>query len=159
MEQKDDRCFLQMAVDIAAENVRSGSGGPFGAVVVKDGEVLATGVNLVTTNNDPTAHAEVTAIRNATAKLEDFQLTGCTIYSSCEPCPMCLGAIYWARPARLVYATSKHDAADAGFDDAFIYDEINLPVEKRHLKTEHFPDDSFTLPFRLWKETESKTEY
>lgn len=159
MENKDDIYFLQMAVDLAAENVRSGKGGPFGAVIVKDGEVLATGVNLVTTNNDPTAHAEVTAIRNATAKLNDFQLNGCTLYSSCEPCPMCLGAIYWARPERLVYATSKHDAADAGFDDAFIYEELELPIAQRHLQTECCPSESFLLPFQLWKEFEGKTEY
>ncbi|HPS84732.1 MAG TPA: nucleoside deaminase [Bacteroidales bacterium] len=159
MENNHDRYFLQMAVDLAAENVRSGRGGPFGAVIVKDGEVLATGVNLVTTNNDPTAHAEVTAIRNATAKLKDFQLNGCTLYSSCEPCPMCLGAIYWARPERLVYATSKHDAADAGFDDAFIYEEIELPIAQRHLQTAYCPEEPFTLPFRLWKESAGKTEY
>ncbi len=159
MINNPDRKFLQMAVDLAVENVRSGKGGPFGAVIVKDGEVLATGVNLVTSNNDPTAHAEITAIRNATAKLKDFQLNGCTLYSSCEPCPMCLGAIYWARPERLVYATSKHDAADAGFDDAFIYDELELPIAQRHLQTECCPSESFLLPFQLWKEFEGKTEY
>jgi len=148
-----------MAVDLASENVRSGKGGPFGAVIVKDGEVLATGVNMVTCNNDPTAHAEVTAIRNATSKLKDFQLTGCTLYSSCEPCPMCLGAIYWARPERLVFATSKHDAADAGFDDAFIYEEIDLAIDLRHLRTEYCPAEPFKLPFHLWKESEGKTEY
>ena len=159
MKINDDRYFLQMAVDLAAENVHRGRGGPFGAVIVKDGEVLATGVNLVTTNNDPTAHAEITAIRNATAKLNDFQLSGCTIYCSCEPCPMCIGAIYWARPERLVYATSKHDAADAGFDDAFIYEEIELPITQRHLQTAYYPEEPFKLPFRLWKESEEKTEY
>lgn len=159
MENKNDRYFLQMAVDLAAENVRSGKGGPFGAVIVKDGEVLATGVNLVTSSNDPTAHAEVTAIRNATSKLKDFQLTDCTLYSSCEPCPMCLGAIYWARPERLVYATSKLDAADAGFDDAFIYEELKLSIEARHLKTAYCPEEVFKFPFRIWKESEEKTEY
>ncbi|MGD9492548.1 MAG: nucleoside deaminase [Bacteroidales bacterium] len=159
MINNPDRKFLQMAVDLAVENVRSGKGGPFGAVIVKDGEVLATGVNLVTSNNDPTAHAEITAIRNATAKLKDFQLNGCTLYSSCEPCPMCLGAIYWARPERLVYATSKHDAADAGFDDAFIYDELELPIAQRHLKTEYSPEEPYKLPFQIWKESAAKTEY
>ncbi|HBG69405.1 MAG: tRNA-specific adenosine deaminase [Bacteroidetes bacterium GWF2_43_63] len=159
MENKNDRYFLQMAVDLAAENVRSGRGGPFGAVIVKDGEVLATGVNLVTSSNDPTAHAEVTAIRNATSKLKDFQLKDCILYSSCEPCPMCLGAIYWARPERLVFATSKHDAASVGFDDAFIYEELELSIEARHLKTEYCPEEAFKLPFQLWKESEGKTEY
>ena len=159
MENKDDKFYLQMAVDLAAENVRKGMGGPFGAVIVKEGKVISTGVNLVTNNNDPTAHAEITAIRNATEKLNDYQLTGCTIYSSCEPCPMCLGAIYWARPERLVFATSKLDAANAGFDDAFIYEEISLNIENRHLRTEYSPAEKFLLPFRLWKESDGKTEY
>ncbi len=148
-----------MAVDLAIENVRSGNGGPFGAVIVKDGQVLSTGVNSVTSNNDPTAHAEVVAIRNATKLLENFQLDNCTLYSSCEPCPMCLGAIYWARTERLVFATSKHDAAEVGFDDAFIYDEIGKSYATRSLITDYMPEDGFKLPFRLWQKNEDKIEY
>ncbi len=155
----EDEKFLQMAVDIAAANVRNGNGGPFGAVVVLDGEVIATGANSVTSSNDPTAHAEVVAIRNATARLNHFQLERCTIYSSCEPCPMCLGAIYWARPSRLVFATSKHDAAAVGFDDAFIYDEIALPLADRKLETLYLPSEQHLLPFTLWAGAEGKTEY
>ena len=105
----EDKKFLQIAIDLAVENAQSGQGGPFGAIVVKNGEIIATGSNIVTVVNDPTAHAEVTAIRNACEKLNDFQLENCTIYSSCEPCPMCLGAIYWARPTRLVYAATKDE--------------------------------------------------
>lgn len=157
--QNDDRKFLQMAVDLAAENVRTGNGGPFGAVIVKNGQVVATGVNSVTSNLDPTAHAEVVAIRNATRELNSFQLNECTLYSSCEPCPMCLGAIYWARPQRLVFATSKNDAADVGFDDAFIYDEIGKPYASRSLTTEYIAEDGFKLPFRLWQQNEDKIEY
>lgn len=159
MEKKDDIYFLKMAIELAAENVKTGKGGPFGAVIVKNGEVIATGVNLVTNNNDPTAHAEITAIREATSKLNNFQLDGCTLYSSCEPCPMCLGAIYWARPERIVFASSKNDAADVGFDDAFIYDEIALPIEERKLKTSFIKPENYLLPFNLWKLSDKKEEY
>jgi len=127
--------FLKEAIRLAVENVESGNGGPFGAVVVKDGKIIARGMNQVTHTNDPTAHAEIIAIREACAVLNSFQLTGCEIYSSCEPCPMCLGAIYWARPDKLYYAGSKEDAASMHFDDQFIYEEIALPVEQRKLFT------------------------
>ena len=130
---EQDKRFIQMAIDLATENVRNG-GGPFGAIVVKDGEVIATGVNRVTANNDPTAHAEVQAIRAACAKTGNFELKGCVLYTSCEPCPMCLGAIYWSRVDRVVYAGTQNDAADAGFDDSFIYDELELPPGTVSLK-------------------------
>ncbi|HOF08203.1 MAG TPA: nucleoside deaminase, partial [Bacteroidales bacterium] len=126
MNINDDIYFLKLAIELAKENVKNG-GGPFGAVIVKDGQIIAKGTNRVTSHNDPTAHAEIVAIRQACEKLNDFQLTDCIIYSSCEPCPMCLGAIYWARPKKLVFAADKFDAANAGFDDSMIYDEIQLP--------------------------------
>jgi len=131
----DDKYFIKEAINLALENVKSGNGGPFGAIVVKNGKIIATGTNSVTSENDPTAHAEVTAIRNACKELKTYQLEDCVIYSSCEPCPMCLGAIYWARPLKLVFASTKDDAALAGFDDSYIYDEIALTPDKRHLKT------------------------
>src|SRR5580704_12282594 len=122
---------MRQAIELSLENGRSGKGGPFAAVIVKDGEILAEGTNLVTATSDPTAHAEVVAIREACRKLGAFQLSGCEIYTTCEPCPMCLGAIYWARPERVVYASTAADAATAGFDDAFIYEEIRRPPHGR----------------------------
>ena len=148
-----------MAIDLAAKNVESGNGGPFGAVIVKDGKIVATGVNTVTTSNDPTAHAEVNAIRNACAKLDNFQLDGCEIYSSCEPCPMCLGAIYWARADKLYFAATKEDAADAGFDDSFIYKEIETPLIKRKIPTTVVNHSDKLIPFSLWSNLTKKTEY
>ena len=148
-----------MAIDLAAKNVESGNGGPFGAVIVKDGKIVATGVNTVTTSNDPTAHAEVNAIRNACAKLDNFQLDGCEIYSSCEPCPMCLGAIYWARADKLYFAATKEDAADAGFDDSFIYQEIETPLVKRKIPTTVVNHGDKLKPFSLWSNLTKKTEY
>ena len=155
----EDKKFLQIAIDLAVENAKSGQGGPFGAIVVKDGEIIATGSNLVTVVNDPTAHAEVTAIRNACEKLNDFQLENCTIYSSCEPCPMCLGAIYWARPTRLVYAATKDDAAKAGFDDSFIYHELEKEQKDRTIKTEQIMRKEGFEPFEIWINSEDKIEY
>jgi len=155
----EDKKFIQQTIALAAENVRTGKGGPFAALVVKNGEVIASGTNLVTANNDPTAHAEITAIRNACRQLGSFQLEDCTLYASCEPCPMCLGAIYWARPKRLVFAADKEHAADAGFDDAFIYRELELPSTERSLQTLQMTDENHHLPFTLWKETENKTAY
>jgi len=155
----DDKKFLQQAILLAIENVKLGRGGPFGAVIVKDGKVIATGTNLVTSSNDPTAHAEVSAIRNACEALESFQLEGCTIYSSCEPCPMCLAAIYWARPQRLVFAADKNQAADAGFDDAFLYKEIVLPLEQRTLHTDNIVLEDTEKPFFVWKNNNEKIEY
>ena len=155
----DDEKFLQQAIFLAIENVKLGRGGPFGAVIVKDGKVIATGTNLVTSSNDPTAHAEMSAIRNACKSLSNFQLEGCTIYSSCEPCPMCLAAIYWARPQRLVFASDKNQAADAGFADAFIYQEIVLPLEQRTLQTENITLEDAEKPFFAWKNNDEKIEY
>ena len=132
------------------ENVESGNGGPFGAVVVKDGKIIARGMNQVTHTNDPTAHAEIIAIREACAVLNSFQLTGCEIYSSCEPCPMCLGAIYWARPDKLYYAGSKEDAASMHFDDQFIYEEMALPVEQRKLFTRQMMREEAGEAFQKW---------
>ncbi len=157
MKTKED--FMQMAIDLASENVKCGNGGPFGAVIVKDGEVIATGANNVTNFNDPTAHAEVTAIRNACKKLSSFQLDGCEIYSSCEPCPMCLGAIYWARPKALYFAADKHDAAEVGFDDSFIYEQIELDYSKRSLLTTIMPLNTKKQPFIDWKNSEMSLEY
>jgi tRNA(Arg) A34 adenosine deaminase TadA len=133
---QDKNKFMQAAIDLARENLKFKNGGPFGAVIVKNGKIIGRGVNTVTTNNDPTAHAEVNAIREACENLNTFRLEGCDIYSSCEPCPMCLGAIYWARPRKLFFATSREDAAKAGFDDAEIYKELELPFAKRKLPTE-----------------------
>src|SRR2546426_9779277 len=124
--------FLKQVIDLAVENVRR-DGGPFAALVVKDGVVIATGANQVTRTNDPTAHAEMVALREACRVLGDYQLSGCELYSSCEPCPMCLGAIYWARPAKVFYAASHEDAAEAGFDDSFIYRQLQIPREERSI--------------------------
>ena len=142
--------FLKEAIRLAVENVESGNGGPFGAVVVKDGKIIARGMNQVTHTNDPTAHAEIIAIREACAVLNSFQLTGCEIYSSCEPCPMCLGAIYWARPDKLYYAGSKEDAASMHFDDQFIYEEMALPVEQRKLFTRQMMREEAGEAFQKW---------
>lgn len=131
----DDALFLKRAIDLSAEKMAAGCGGPFGAVIVRDGKVIAEGWNQVTTSLDPTAHAEVTAIRAACRALNAFSLEGCAIYSSCEPCPMCLSAIYWARLDRLVFGATQADAAFAGFDDAFLYHEFTLPKEARQLPT------------------------
>lgn len=151
--------FMQEAIRIAVENVKNGTGGPFGAVVVKDGKVIASSGNTVTPDNDPTAHAEVNAIRKACKALGSFQLTGCEVYTSCEPCPMCLGAIYWARPERVYYACTKEDAADGGFDDSFIYKEIALKEAERSIPFLNQREEGAGEEFRLWKEKEDKVEY
>jgi guanine deaminase len=151
--------FMKRAIALALENVRSGSGGPFAAVIVKDGRIIAEGTNRVTRTNDPTAHAEVVAIREACRVLAGFQLAGCDLYTTCEPCPMCLGAIYWARPSRVFYAATASDAAGAGFDDAFIYDELKLtPTSRRIPMTQMLRDDSLAI-FSVWKQQENKTPY
>jgi guanine deaminase len=150
--------FMRRAITLALENVRSG-GGPFGAVIVKDGQIIAEGANRVTSTNDPTAHAEVVAIREACRALADFQLAGCDLYTTCEPCPMCLGAIYWARPARVFYAGTAADAAAAGFDDAFIYDELkNSPAARRIPMAQILRDESLAI-FSAWNKQEHKTPY
>lgn len=153
-----DQTFLRQAIEMAVENVRRG-GGPFGALVVKDGVVIAAGANQVTRTNDPTAHAEIVAIREACRVLGDFQLTGCDVYSSCEPCPMCLGALYWARPANIFFAATKDEAAAAGFDDSLIYEEIRVPVSGRKIPTFHIADEMTPRPFDEWRAKGDKTEY
>lgn len=153
------RHFLKRAAELARFAVDNGLGGPFGAVVVKDNTIIGEGYNQVTSGNDPTAHAEIVAIRDACAKLGSFQLTGCEIYSSCEPCPMCMGAIYWARPAGLFFGATRHDAARAGFDDAFIYHELALPAEKRKIPVIYLPDEASANAFDRWKGRENKTNY
>jgi len=151
--------FMKKAIQLSIENVESGNGGPFGAVIVKDGKIIARGVNHVTSTNDPTAHAEVVAIREACKTLNTFQLSGCEIYTSCEPCPMCLGAIYWARPDKLFYANSKEDAAAIQFDDQFIYEEIAKPISERKLFTKQLLRTEANVAFKKWQESEHKTEY
>jgi tRNA(Arg) A34 adenosine deaminase TadA len=150
---------MARAIALSLENVRTGAGGPFAAVVVKDGEIIAEGANAVTTTNDPTAHAEVVAIREACRKLNSFDLQGCDIYTSCEPCPMCLGAIYWSRPARVYFANSAADAAQAGFDDAFIYQEIGRPHPERAIPMIQLAQDGALAAFRVWQEKENKIRY
>jgi guanine deaminase len=154
-----DHAFMEMAIDLAMKNVETGAGGPFGAVVVKDGKVIATAANSVTANNDPTAHAEVMAIRKACQVLGSFQLDGCEIYTSCEPCPMCLGAFYWARPAAVYYANTRAHAANAGFDDAFIYDEISLAPEARSLKMTQLRPDTAHEHFEAWVTSQIQVKY
>jgi tRNA(Arg) A34 adenosine deaminase TadA len=151
--------FMRRAIALGIENVRSGGGGPFAAVVVKDGRVVAEGVNRVTATNDPTAHAEVVAIREACRTLGTFQLSGCDVYTTCEPCPMCLGAIYWARPARVFYACVASDAAAVGFDDAFIYEELKLGHNSRRLPMQQLLREESLEIFVLWRQQESKTRY
>lgn len=151
--------FMRRAIALAIENVCSRGGGPFAAIVVKDGRILAEGANRVTATNDPTAHAEVVAIREACRILRDFQLKGCDLYTTCEPCPMCLGAIYWARPARVFYAGTAADAAAAGFDDAFIYSELKCaPALRRIPMSQLLRDESFAV-FSAWKEKADKILY
>ena len=151
--------FIREAIRLAKENVPSGKGGPFGALVVRDGEIIGRGVNHVIANNDPTAHAEVMAIRDACKNTGHYQLNDCIIYSSCEPCPMCLGAIYWARPKMLVFAAENTDAAKAGFDDSYIYKQLSLPVEQRNIPTLNVKPDSFFSPFQVWIDWEKKRPY
>ena len=152
------QALMQRAIDLAVENVRNG-GGPFGAVIARGGEIVAEGVNRVTSQHDPTAHAEVQAIRKACSELNTFDLTGLDIYASCEPCPMCLGAIYWAHLDHLYFAGTKDDAARIGFDDAFIYKELPLPIHERKLPTEAMMNAEAQAPFVAWQEKEDKVEY
>lgn len=150
---------MKEAIKLSVDNVIQGKGGPFGAVVVKDGKIIARGANSVTSLNDPTAHAEVMAIREACKTLNTFQLNGCEIYTSCEPCPMCLGAIYWARPDKLFYANTKQDAAAIEFDDNFIYEEIAKPIHERKLFTQQLMRNEALEAFNKWKESNIKLEY
>jgi tRNA(Arg) A34 adenosine deaminase TadA len=153
-----DSRFMEMAIKLSVENIDTG-GGPFGAVIVRDGEVIATGTNRVTANNDPTAHAEVSAIREACAKEQNFKLTGCTCYTSCEPCPMCLSALYWAGIERICYANTKRDAAAIDFDDSFIYDQLRLDYDRRSIQCEHFMRNEALEAFRKWEDKVDKVEY
>lgn len=158
-ERENHRQWIQAAIDEAKESVLSGHGGPFGAIVVKDGRIIGRGRNRVTTLKDPTAHAEVQAIREACRQLEHFQLKGCILYTSCEPCPMCLGAIYWSRPDAVIYACTQQDAAKIGFDDQFIYEEIAKPMEERFIPMRQLRALQDLEPFQLWSQSENKTEY
>jgi guanine deaminase len=151
--------YMQRAIKLAQKGMDNNEGGPFGCVIVRNGEIIAEGNNRVTITNDPTAHAEIVAIRRACKKLGDFQLQGCDIYTSCEPCPMCLGAIYWSRADHLYYAGTREDAAKAGFDDSFIYKELNLSAEKRSIPTKQFLHDDAQDLFNKWIEKEDKIEY
>ncbi len=150
--------FMRKAIELSVNNIDN-NGGPFGAVIVKDGEIIAKGVNRVTSNNDPTAHAEVMAIREATSKLGTIDLKGCVIYSSCEPCPMCLGAIYWAHLDKLYYANTKADAKEIDFDDSFIYEELHLPIEKRKIPTTQMLRDESIVAFKKWRDKTDKIKY
>lgn len=151
--------FMLEAVNAALKGMQNNEGGPFGCVVVKDGKIVGRGNNKVTSNNDPTAHAEVMAIRDACKNLNTFQLEGCEIYTSCEPCPMCFGAIYWARPDKVFYGCSQQDAADINFDDEFIYKEIELPYANRSIPFEQLARDIALEPFQKWNEKADKTVY
>ncbi|MBG6235668.1 tRNA(Arg) A34 adenosine deaminase TadA [Pedobacter sp. CAN_A7] len=151
--------FMRIAISLAEQNVLESIGGPFGAVVVKDGQVVAQSGNLVTSSNDPTAHAEVSAIRLACAALQTFDLTGCIIYTSCEPCPMCLGAIYWSRIGTIYYGNTKVDAAEIGFDDHFIYEELEKPMEQRSLPITQLLRSEAQQAFKLWEQSAMKTDY
>lgn len=150
---------MRRAIELAQEGMEHGAGGPFGAVVVRDGKIVGEGCNRVTSTNDPTAHAEVVAIRAACKNLNSFQLDGCVIYTSCEPCPMCLGAIYWARPAKMYFACNREDAARIGFDDDFIYMEIERPIEERRIQSINFLRDEGLKVFENWANKLDKTEY
>lgn len=151
--------FMARAIELSIENVRTGRGGPFGAVVVKDGKIVAESANNVTGTNDPTAHAEVLAIREACKALGAFELTGCEIYTSCEPCPMCLGAIYWARPDRVFYGNTAADAGKVGFDDSFIYKEIQQPLDNRRIPMTRMMPDEAIEGFRAWEKSSKKVPY
>lgn len=154
----EDKMFMEMAIRLSEENIDNG-GGPFGAVIVRNGEIISTGANRVVPNNDPTAHAEVMAIRNACSKLGTFQLTDCTVYSSCEPCPMCLSALYWAGVKRICYGNTKDDAKAIDFDDSFIYDQLELPYKDRSIKCDHFMRNEALSAFHKWALKEDKVEY
>ncbi len=156
----DHRQLMMRAIELAQEGVDANVGGPFGCVIARDGVIVGEGVNRVTSTNDPTAHAEIVAIRDACAKLNSFQLEGCVIYTSCEPCPMCLGAIYWARPEHVFIACDRHDAAAAGFDDAFIYEELcGVDFENRKVPITTLLRDEALRVFRNWKTKPDKIEY
>lgn len=159
MFTEEQKYFMKMAIALSQEGMDQGKGGPFGCVIVKDGKVIGQGSNSVLSTNDPTAHAEVVAIREACKNLNSFQLEGCELYTSCEPCPMCLGAIYWARPSKVFYANTKVDAAEAGFDDQFIYEELELPHGNRKIPFLQLRPEKAKEPFLNWIKKENKTPY
>ena len=159
MPDENQKRFMQEAIDLSIENVSRGNGGPFGAVVVKDGQIIARGCNQVTTKNDPTAHAEIIAIKEACKKLDSFQLDNCILYTSCEPCPMCLGAIYWARPKKVFYACNRTDAAEIDFDDQFIYDEIQKSTKNRQIEFKNIMKQEGFNVFKNWKLKPNKIKY
>lgn len=155
----DDIKFMRRAIELSEKGMNANAGGPFGAVVVKRGEIIAEGYNQVTSQNDPTAHAEIVAIREACSKLKRFQLDDCIIYTSCEPCPMCLGAIYWARPKKVFYACNRNDAEKIKFDDQFIYDEMALGISERKIKFKNLLRDEAFEVFQKWLQKEDKSTY
>jgi tRNA(Arg) A34 adenosine deaminase TadA len=157
MEEKNK--FMLEAIKLAEQNLLNGNGGPFGAIVVKDGKIIGRGTNTVTSSNDPTAHAEMNAIRDACKNIDHFQLENCDVYTSCEPCPMCLGALYWARPSKIYYAANKTDAAKAGFDDSKIYKEFELSAKDRTIPNEQLLRERAVEVFDTWKNLAHKTEY
>jgi tRNA(Arg) A34 adenosine deaminase TadA len=158
MQNNENNPFMAEAIRLSEESVKTG-GGPFGAVIVKDGVIIGRGSNHVTVNNDPTAHAEVMAIRDAAANLGNFDLNGCEIYTSCEPCPMCLGAIYWARLSHIYYGNNKNDAARIGFDDQFIYDELAIPASQRKIPLTPLMVHKSAIAFKMWEDKSDKTAY
>ena len=158
MSGRDEK-FMTRAIELASDGMNSGQGGPFGCVVVKNGEIVGEGNNRVTSTNDPTAHAEIVAIRNACKSLNSFQLDGCSIYTSCEPCPMCLGAIYWARPEKVFFACTREDAAAAGFDDEHIYEELGKPNEERERVMTNLLRDKGLALFEAWNSKTDKVAY
>jgi guanine deaminase len=156
MERKK---FMDRAIELSLKGSSEGKGGPFGAAIVKNGEIVGEAFNQVTSTNDPTAHAEVMAIRDACKNLNTFDLTDCEVYTSCEPCPMCLGAIYWSRAVKIYYANTREDAKNTGFDDSFIYDEIPLPLSERKIEMIPLGREEAQKAFEMWAEKENKTEY
>ena len=158
MTEQDEK-FMRRAINLAQQGIDAGAGGPFGAVIVKNGDIVGEGYNQVTSTNDPTAHAEIVAIRNACQNLDSFQLDHCVLYTSCEPCPMCLGAIYWARPSKIFYAATHRDAASVGFDDQFIYEEIEKNFEHRQMKLVNLLRDEGLTVFENWENKSDKTKY
>ena len=154
-----EKKFLERAIELSRRGMKDGDGGPFGCIIVKDDKIVGEGWNKVTSSNDPTAHAEVVAIRDACERLDTYQLTGCEIYTSCEPCPMCLGAIYWARPERVIYANTREDAAAIDFDDDFIYAEINASMKDRKIPFLHYPHPAAKEVFDQWKKWDGRKPY
>jgi tRNA(Arg) A34 adenosine deaminase TadA len=155
----DDKLYLARAIALSREHMEAGAGGPFGSVVVRDGRVIGEGWNQVTSTNDPTAHAEVVAIRRACTAIGSFSLTGATLYASCEPCPMCLASAYWARVSRIVFANTREEAAAIGFDDQLLYDEIPKPIEERQIPTHRVPDEEAAAIFRDWLKKADRIAY